>query len=133
MKAASGLLAVAVLLAACTASGDPVTGAAAPTVVDGGLPDAENDIGDLVVITAEGVRPRQLFAIVNRPITFRNDTDANQQVTFVGGQPGSGDIPPGGTWSFTPDASVSIGYSTTANPDQQPAIQVEPEQAPGFG
>lgn len=114
--------ALAYLGAGCTAAPEP----ARPL-------DPEFDAGQRVEITATGAVPRQLVAIVDTPITWENTTDAPQTVTFDNGTVDSGPIPPGGSWSHTPDASVSIAYHTTAAPQQQAAVQVEPAEPPGEG
>lgn len=120
LAAAAVVIVVAQLASACTAAPEP----ARPL-------DPEFDAGQRVEITATGAVPRQLVAIVDTPITWENTTDGPQTVTFDNGTVSSGPIPPGGSWSHTPDASVSIAYHTTAAPDQQAVVQVEPEEPPG--
>lgn len=114
----TALVAVALLVGACTSAPEPQP-AARPL-------DPDFDAGQRVEITADGARPRQLVAVVDTAITWVNTTGQPVTVTFDNGTVDSGPIPPQGTWEHTPDASVSIAYHTTAAPEQQAAVQVEP-------
>lgn len=113
-------LAATVMLGACTSTPERPP-AARPL-------DPDFDAGQRVEITADGAVPRQLVAVVDTPITWVNLTDQPVTVTFDNGTVDSGPIPPQGTWEHTPDASVSIAYHTTAAPEQQATVQVEPRE-----
>lgn len=118
-RAVAGLAAT-VMLGACTSTPERPP-AARPL-------DPDFDAGQRVEITADGAVPRQLVAVVDTPITWVNLTDQPVTVTFDNGTVDSGPIPPQGTWEHTPDASVSIAYHTTAAPEQQATVQVEPRE-----
>lgn len=75
--------------------------------------------------------PLQLIAIVGRPITWTNATDDAITIRSTSGEIDSRPVPPGGTFRYTPTASVSIVYETSAAPRKRGAIQVEPVEPAG--
>jgi hypothetical protein len=82
--------------------------------------------GENIFITDSGFHPQELVAIAGLPITWKNETGTQATVRFVAGGQVIGPIPPGGTGSFTPDASIAIGYVLVGDTSVSGSIQVEP-------
>jgi hypothetical protein len=94
------------------------------------------DSGSTVTITQTGFQPRELIADVKVPLTFVNHTKIVQQVQFehsrgVNGQLIHSDqIPPGGTWSYTPQTWESATYHSIEQPAMRGQIQIQPPAEP---
>jgi hypothetical protein len=70
----------------------------------------QQDLGQQVMITPEGMWPNQLLAQI-QTITFTNVTDRPERITFEHSTIRSPVIAAaGGTWSWTPKGLISYGY-----------------------
>ncbi|MDQ1534363.1 MAG: hypothetical protein QOF28_2124 [Actinomycetota bacterium] len=106
----------------------------APTTVKQLNPDY--DSGDTVFITTTGFQPKVLIAAVKVPLHFVNHTKAVQRVQFEhsrsadGRLIATGPIPPGGTWSYTPQTWESATYHSVDRPATGGQIQIQPPADP---
>ena len=109
-------------LAACTSSNGPgdrpsSKPSASPDPTSSPLQDHGNGsfaYGSFVTFSSAGFRPKTLLSPMGTPIVWRNTVNGPIVVHFDNyGEPiTSGSIPPGGTWSFNPNAQLSIAYHT---------------------
>jgi len=81
---------------------------------EGRLPVQPNEgVGEQVNITPNRIEPYLLFCQVKYPMNFTNLTSVPQQLRFVNdGGWRSPEIPPGGTWHYTPTYGISYLYKT---------------------
>ncbi len=101
-------------------SADPVAMAAKEAL----HPDPYFDFGLTVQITPQGFHPAVLIAECCKTITWKNLLDTAVTVTFDHQRVSSGQIPPGGTWTFTPPNMQALTYHADGRPDFHGAIQV---------
>jgi hypothetical protein len=134
----AGALALAILGAACGGSSTPGStpsdgGPSASPVVSQRPVDPNFDEGQTIYITDKGFHPAWLVAVVNRPITWVNQTNRVVDLRFdnLGSDAQKPSIAPGKTFAWRPTATLSIDYHDAANPKMQGKIQVEPEYMPG--
>jgi ABC-type Fe3+-hydroxamate transport system substrate-binding protein len=75
-----------------------------------------SDFGQNVIITKAGFEPWKLYALNKTPIVFTNLTDSAQEVVFYHfpNIAHSGTIPPGGSYSFSYNASIALVYGNRA-------------------
>jgi len=117
---------VAVAIGACTSSSNP--GASSPTThpsttanpTPSSLKDRGNAsfaYGTFVTFTKKGFVPHTLLSPMGAPIVWRNSASDPIVIRFdnYGTALTSRPIPPGGTWSFNPNAELSIAYHTIWN------------------
>ncbi len=131
-RAVCGLVVVAFVVVACNSEDATPTSQPTPeTLPSRSELDPVFDVGDRVEITKSGFRPELLVALVERDITWTNTTNEPQSVEFDNTDVSSGAIPPGGTWVYRPDASVSITYHNGHRPSMKGALQIEPAEIPG--
>jgi hypothetical protein len=81
-----------------------------------------------VVISSTGFRPKVLLAPMGVPIVWRNTSTKTQSVHLdnFGTKVDSGPIKPGASWSFNPNAEISIVYHSTFDPSFRGQLQVQP-------
>ena len=115
-------------LAAC-GGGGAASPSAAPQVSR--TLDPYVDSGQRIEITNDAFVPAQLIAVVDRPVVWTNKSTKPVEVVFDSGTVHSGTIAPGGTFSYTSDAAVSVTYHAMGRPDMKAAIQFEPPYMPG--
>ncbi|HXY71391.1 MAG TPA: hypothetical protein VEM41_02505 [Actinomycetota bacterium] len=144
------LLAISValgLLSSCTSSHKPsdapstprlqVVGTPTPpspgqtkvkVVVTGG--NAQYALGHTAYITDSGFAPVHLVAGVNKAVVFWNATAESQQIRFLNyGVPiASPVIPPGGSWAFKPNLTLSLIYVLVGRPSPKGYLQIAPIQ-----
>jgi hypothetical protein len=89
------------------------------------------DSGQRIEITDDAFVPAQLIAVVDQPVVWTNTSTHPVAVVFDTGTVHSKEIPPGGTFSYTSDAAVSITYHAAGRPKMKAAIQFEPPYMPG--
>jgi hypothetical protein len=98
---------------------------ASPTVIvagkkvdvpsDGGKPiNPDIDDGQQVIISAHGFLPARLYSTPAEALVWTNLTNQDQQVIFDHFAVKSPLIPPGGTFSWTSQASESISYHSAS-------------------
>ena len=85
--------------------------------------DPSFDFGQRVTITADGFRPLWLVSIIHQPVVWTNDTDTPQTIVFDHLPVRSGVIPPGGTYTYTPDTVASITYHSGRRPTLEGKVQ----------
>jgi hypothetical protein len=68
------------------------------------------DFGQQILIEPDSFYPHILVADTNVPLTWTNLTTSDQQVVFLNSSIRSGEIPPGGKWSYTAPNSTGIHY-----------------------
>ena len=89
------------------------------------------DYGQDIQITVAAFVPKELVSAVNFPITWTNDSGRVQVIHFDNnGGIESGQIAPGGTWSYTPTGTISIVYHSTVDTEMRGRIQVQPLTEP---
>jgi hypothetical protein len=103
-----------------TTSAQP--GSEQPAAQSGPL-DPNFDFGQRVTITAAGFRPLWLVSIIHQPIVWTNTTDTPQSVVFDHLSVRSGPIPPGGSYTWTPDSVASITYHSGVHPALKGKLQ----------
>jgi len=89
------------------------------------------DSGQKIEITDDAFVPAQLIAVVDQPVVWTNTSSRPVAVVFDSEAVHSKEIPPGGTFSYTSDAAVSVTYHAAGRPDMKAAIQFEPLYMPG--
>jgi hypothetical protein len=72
--------------------------------------DPNFDTGQTVLITARSARPLWLVSLVGKPVTFRNVSSSRKRVVFDHAAVDSGQIPPGGTFTWRPTLPLSYTY-----------------------
>jgi hypothetical protein len=84
-------------------------------------------MGTSILITASGFRPRILLAPMGAPVVWKNVSSRTQSVHLdnFGSPVDSGPIKPGGTWSFNPNAQLSIVYHSTYDRRFRGQLQVQ--------
>ncbi len=87
-------------------------------------PDPAFDYGFVVQITPGGFHPHILVASCCSPIVWINATDKPNSVVFDVEPGGSGSIPPGGSWVFTPPNAESLSYHSGTYATMTGAVQV---------
>lgn len=87
-------------------------------------PDPAFDYGFVVQITPDGFHPHILVASCCAPIVWINATNQPNSVVFDVEPGGSGSIPPGGSWAFTPPNVESLSYHSGIYPTMTGAVQV---------
>jgi hypothetical protein len=85
--------------------------------------DPSFDFGQHVTITADGFRPLWLVSIIHQPVTWTNTTDRPQSIIFDHLSVRSGVIPPGGSFSYTPETVASITYHSGQQPGLEGKLQ----------
>jgi hypothetical protein len=134
-----GGLALVVATSACGSSAGakataPTKPATTPTTLK-----KENkyyDSGNVVTITANAFEPRVLIATVKVPIHFLNHTKAVVKVQFDHSRDAAGQlihsspIPPGGSWSYTPQTWESATYHAVERHSLRGQIQIQPPAEP---
>jgi hypothetical protein len=97
-----------------TSSG--ATSSPSPNATDNGpcTMDPSFDYGQVICITAKGLRPNWLVSLQGKPITWRNQTSRPVSITLVAFPVKSGPIPPDGTWSYTPTLPLSFAYHVSS-------------------
>ncbi|HXY71942.1 MAG TPA: hypothetical protein VEM41_05315 [Actinomycetota bacterium] len=125
-------LAVAVLVtAACStargtaAGGSPGSSAITPSPSPTASVDPNFDFGLNIYITATGFKPHWLVAPYHGTITWHNDTSRSQRIVFDHQAVRSGVIPPGGTFTYTPDVPISMTYHSGLGRVRHGVIQVQ--------
>lgn len=113
---------VGLAVGACTSSTGPTrasspTHSPTPNPTPSSVKDRGNEsfaYGSFVTFTPTGFKPRTLLAPMGTPIVWRNTASGPIVVRFdnYGSPVTSGPISPGGTWSFNPNAQLSIAYHT---------------------
>jgi hypothetical protein len=115
---------VALAVGACTSNGSPgaasspthsATSSPTPNPTPSSVKDNGNAsfaYGTFVTFTKKGFVPHTLLAPMGAPIVWRNATTGPVVIHFdnYGSAVTSGSIAPGGTWSFNPNAQLSIAY-----------------------
>jgi hypothetical protein len=66
--------------------------------------------GQNVIIAATGCMPQTLEANVTSPVVWTNSTGKPQRVVFDNFPIDSGTIPPGGTFTWSTNDAVTLGY-----------------------
>ena len=127
MRIAAIAIGLVLLTSACGGSGSAATSSAPPKpgtpAVQSGPVDPNFDFGQQVKITADGFQPLWLVSIIHQPIVWTNTTDAPQSVVFDHLPVRSGEIPPGGTYTWTPDSVASITYHSGDHPALKGKLQ----------
>jgi len=126
MRIAATVVCLALLASACgggggasaTATATPAASSAPPKTADPNF-----DFGQRVTITADGFRPLWLVSIIHQPVVWTNDTDTPQTIVFDHLPVRSGVIPPGGTYTYTPDTVASITYHSGRRPTLEGKVQ----------
>ena len=63
------------------------------------------------------------MSIIHQPVVWTNDTDTPQSIVFDHLPVRSGVIPPGGTYTYTPDTVASITYHSGRRPTLEGKLQ----------
>ena len=136
MKRGAGIVLVAVLAVATACTSAPTaalihtspTPSLAPLPRDSTRPvDPNFDRGQSVEITASTVIPKQLIAAAGFPVVWINHSGRTQDIHFDNVENvDSGPIPPGGTWSYVTNVTISIVYHSTVDPGIKGAVQMQP-------
>jgi hypothetical protein len=133
---AAACCAVIVLLAACTADSaaqapSPSTTRQRPAATatpdpnrERDHPDPHFDFGFTVRITDQGFHPQWLVSLCCDAVTWINDTDAPVRVVFDHQLVHSGEIPPGGSFTWKPKNVQSITYHDGSDPSVRGTLQV---------
>ena len=140
-RRATALLIVALAAAGCSSSGSgagsgpahstpPPASAAAPAGKEWPKPNVGNAafaMGVHVLITPKGFEPKQLLAPMGYPVVWKNVSDTVQSVHLdnFGAAVDSGPIQPGATWSFNPNAQLSIIYHSAYGAHFHGQLQVQ--------
>ena len=134
----AGAIALAIVGVACGGSSSPgttptVTGPSASPLASQRPVDPNFDEGQAIYITDKGFHPAWLVSVVNRPVTWLNQTDRSVAIRFdnLGTGAPKPTIAPGKTFAWTPTATISVDYHDGDNPEMVGKIQVEPEYMPG--
>jgi len=126
VRIAAILISVALLASACGGGdGASATHSAPPPASSAPAKalDPNFDFGQRVTITADGFRPLWLVSIIHQPVTWTNTTGKPQSIVFDHLPVKSGVIPPGGTYTFTPDSVASITYHSGTRPSLEGKLQ----------
>lgn len=126
-------LAVASALLTGCAGGGPAGGGSAARSSIPGPRSTEFSRGQVVRLTPAGPVPLTLAAQVGQPVRFVNELGVTTSVRFDAGGRDSGPIPAAGTWTYTPDSTTAMSWSTTATsgqPQLHGLVQVEPGPPP---
>jgi hypothetical protein len=127
MRIAAIAIGLLLLTSACGGGGSAATSSPAPKpgtpAASSGPVDPNFDFGQRVTITASGFQPLWLVSIVNEPVVWTNTTDTPQSVVFDHLPVRSGTIPPGGTYTWTPDSVASVTYHSGLHPKMQAKLQ----------
>ena len=127
MRIAAIAIGLLLLTSACGGGGTAATSSPAPKpgtpAASSGSVDPNFDFGQHVTITAAGFQPLWLVSIVNQPIVWTNTTDTPQSVVFDHLPVRSGTIPPGGTYTWTPDSVASVTYHSGLHPRMKAKLQ----------
>jgi hypothetical protein len=102
---------------------------AVPTQAHGRPVSPVVDDGQTVLISAAGFLPHRLFSSPGVPVTWTNLTDQAQRIEFDNEPVRSPAIPPGGTWSWTTQSSLSVAYRSASG--LTGVITVNPRILPG--
>ena len=125
MRIAATVVCLALLASACGEGG----GASAPAPAAGGLERAAEDgRPELRLRTAghhhRGRLPAAVARVDHPPARgLANDTDTPQSIVFDHLPVRSGVIPPGGTYTYTPDTVASITYHSGRRPTLEGKVQ----------
>jgi hypothetical protein len=124
---------VAVIATGCHSASPNVTGSTAdpPSPSASRAIDPNVDAGQRIEIHPGAFYPAQLIAVVNQPIVWANLTSKPVEVVFDSGTVRSGEIQPGGTFSYTSNAAVSVAYHAGGDPTMKATIQFEVPYMPG--
>lgn len=137
----AGALAVAVVavVSACSSGDDPslspvVDGGSAPAIPIETADGTTFDLTSTITITADGFIPLQAVAVFGDTLTFVNETEQPQTVTFTNGAPvigGSqtvGPIAPGGSSTYDGElqTAISLVYEVDGLPGLTGRVQIEP-------
>ncbi len=87
-------------------------------------PDPYFDFGFTVRITDRGFHPQWLVSLCCDPVTWINDTNAPVRVIFDHQSVHSGEIPPGGTFTWKPKNVQSVTYHEGEDPSVRGTLQV---------
>lgn len=124
----AGILLVA--LAGCS-DGEPAKprtaqspAASSPQAVDV-TPDPVIDTGQRLLVTDAAVLPRELLADVGQPVEFRNAGTTPMVVKLIVGSVTSPTVPPGSSWSWTPDALGTFGFSVDGGQPRRGTVSAE--------
>lgn len=96
----------------------------AATTREAHSPDPAFDYGFVVQITPTGFHPQTLVAACCMPIVWMNLTNRPNSVIFDVEPGGSGAIPAGGSWTFTPPNAEALAYHSGIYPSMTGAVQV---------
>jgi hypothetical protein len=90
------------------------------------------DVGQQIVVMRGGLFPKTLYAFRNKPIVWTNLTDRPIRVAFSHFplSKGSGEIAPGGTFSYTVHNDTVIAYATTSGLSGILAVSILPTTNP---
>jgi hypothetical protein len=85
-------------------------------------------MGTTIVITDSGFQPRILLAPMGYRVVWKNLSSRTQSVHLDNWSSAvdSGPIQPGHSWSFNPNAELSIIYHSTFTPRFHGQLQVQP-------
>jgi hypothetical protein len=126
MRIATTVVCFALLASACGGAGGasaPAPATPAASSKPAKTADTNFDFGQQVTITADGFRPLWLVSIIHQPVVWTNDTDTPQSIVFDHLPVRSGVIPPGGTYTYTPDTVASITYHSGRRPTLEGKLQ----------
>ena len=134
-----GSLALVVAAGACGSKGganaSPTTKPVTSTTAKRAL-NPNYDSGETITITPTGFQPKELVAQTGLKLTFVNHTAIAQHVQFEhsrdakGNLIASGAIPPGKSWSYTPENWESATYHSVDQPSLRGQIQIQPPAEP---
>ena len=131
MRRAAALVLALVVAGGCGGSSpELLSGTTSPAPTSSGPPvsgSLPTGMGTTVMITSKGFQPHELLAPMGFPIVWKNVSDTTQSVNLDNfSQPvDSGPIKPGKSWSFNPDAQLSILYHSTYPGHFQGKLQVQ--------
>ena len=123
------------VLTGCSGEGTPSSpvastaaspAAAAPSAGATAAVDPVIASGDRVLVTDTAALPGQLLARVDQPVTWVNKGTAPMRVMLLHDGTQSPLLAPGVTWSYTSDATITIGYRVSGGAVRRGSVQVEP-------
>lgn len=133
-----GAAAVVAIVSACSSGDDPslssVVEGSAPAIPIETADGTTFDLTSTITITPDGFIPLQAVALFGDSLTFVNETEQAQTVTFTNGSPvigGAqtvGPIAPGGSSTYDGEltTAMSLVYEVDGLPGLTGRVQIEP-------